>query len=399
VSDSNAAFKGPDSKENGSEDLGGASIRRGARVPLIIAAGVAVLVAIVVWMYMRAVAETNKVALAESAKGVTVIEARAAQYQASRRYIGTIDPWIEAKLGPQFTSAYVDTVLVRPGAVVKRGQVLATLDCRNASAESKAIQMQARALEAQQEALAHQASRIGGLLDGGFVSTNEVENQTAASVSKQAELLATNAKLLRASLEVDDCVMKAPFDGEVAGRMIDPGAFARPGSSIVSIVDRRTLRIVADVPETDFDVVSPNTEVRIHVIATNLDVSGKIARRSPAADASTRTVHFEIDLPDPERHIPVGTTAELRIDVGQPIPATEIPLIAASVRGTTATLFTANGDAARKVTVQTLGEIGGSLFLDPSFKAGTRVVTEGRSTLKDGERIAAKPSRERGQER
>src|SRR5262249_42931722 len=160
----------------------------------------------------------------------------------------------------------------------------------------------------------------------------EAENKTAESVAKQAELLAANAKLLRASLEVDDCIMRAPFDGEVSDRSSDPGAFARPGTSIVTIVDRKTVRIAADVPETDFAVVAPARDVKIRTIATGKEMTAKIARRSPAADPHTRTVHFEIDLSDPSRDIPVGTTAELTIDVGEPIPATEIPLAAASVR-------------------------------------------------------------------
>ena len=82
------------------------------------------------------------------------------------------------------SSAYVDTVLVRPGDVVKRGQVLATLDCRNASASSKAVAMQARALEAEQEAIAHESARVAELNEGGFASPNEIEKHAAESASK-----------------------------------------------------------------------------------------------------------------------------------------------------------------------------------------------------------------------
>jgi membrane fusion protein, multidrug efflux system len=367
---------------------------RNPLVPLVIAGGVLLTLIVGGWMYVRADAQTNKVTLSATPKGVTVVEAKEAHYRPSRKYIGTIEPWLEAKLGPQFTSAYVDTVLVRPGAVVKHGQVIATLDCRNASAESQAIQMQARALEAQQEALAHQATRIGGLVPGGFVSTNEVENKTAESVAKQAELLAANAKLLRASLEVNDCILRAPFNGEVSTRLSDPGAFARPGSSIVTIVDRSTVRISTDAPENDFQVVAPATEVKIRILATGKEMIGKIARRSPAADPATRTIDFEIDLSDPEREIPVGTTAELAIEVGEPTPAIEIPLIAASVRGSVATIFTVDGAAAHKATVRVLGEIKGNLYVETALKPGTHVITEGRSLIKDGDSVTERFARE-----
>ena len=52
-----------------------------------------------------------------------------------------------------------------------------------------------------------------------------------------------------ASLQVNDCVLKAPFSGEIADRLVDPGAFIRPGSAIATIVDRSLVRVVADVPE------------------------------------------------------------------------------------------------------------------------------------------------------
>ena len=58
--------------------------------------------------------------------------------------------------------------------------------------------MQARAIEADQAAIAHEAARVAELHDGGFVSPNEVEKHAAESASKEAELMETQAKLQRA---------------------------------------------------------------------------------------------------------------------------------------------------------------------------------------------------------
>ena len=361
------------------------------RLPLAIAAGTACVVGLGVLLVARAGSRVNDVALAGAPKPVTVVEARAATYRPARRYVGTIQPWIQAKVGPQLISAYVDTVLVRPGDAVKRGQVLATLDCRNASAASKAVSMQARALQAQQEAIAHQAARVAQLQEGGFASPNEIENRAAESASKTAEVMETQAKMQRATLEVNDCVLRAPFAGEIAARMVDPGAFVRPGEAVASIVDRNTVRVVGEVPEADFDVVGPATPVQIEALATSRALRGTIARRSPAADLSTRTVHIEADVPDPDRALPVGTTAELTIDVGEPRAATQIPLIAASLRGRAATVYTTDAaGVAHKAVFAVMGERDGSLFVEPKLAPGTRVVTEGRTLLKDGDRVAAK---------
>jgi RND family efflux transporter MFP subunit len=362
----------------------------GRPVRLIIGGATACVVALGIFLVARAGARVNNVALDSAPKGVTVVAAGAAQYRPWRRYVGTILPWIEARVGPQLISGYVDTVLVRPGDAVNRGQVIATLDCRNASAASNAVAMQARAIQAEQEAIAHEAARIAELKEGGFASPNEIEKRAADSASKQAELMETEAKMRRATLEVNDCVLRAPFAGEVATRAVDPGAFVRPGMDVATVVDRNTVRVVAEVPEGDFDVVGAGTPVRIRALANGRELRATIARRSPAADLSTRTVHLEIDVPDPDRSLPVGTTAELAIDVGAPQPATEIPLIGASVRGTKATVFVIEGQVAHKGVYTIKGERGGSLFVDPALRSGSHVVTEGRTLLKDGDRVEAK---------
>jgi RND family efflux transporter MFP subunit len=359
------------------------------RLRIIMLGGTALVVALGALLMGRAESQVNRVALDSKPKGVTVVEARAASYRPSRRYVGTILPWIEARVGPQLVSGYVDTVLVRPGDVVKRGQVLATLDCRNASASSKAVSMQARALQAEQTAVAHEAARVAQLEEGGFASPNEIERHAADSASKEAQLMETQARMQRASLEVGDCVLRAPFAGEVTSRPVDPGAFVRPGSEVASIVDRETVRVVAEVPESDFDVVHAGVPVEIRALATARPLHATISRRSPSADLATRTVHVEIDVPDHDRSLPVGTTAELSIDVGDPRPATELPLVAASVRGEKATVFVVDGKIAHKTVHAILGERAGNVFVATTLAPGSHVVTEGRSLLADGDAVEA----------
>lgn len=360
-----------------------------SRVPAMLAGMTAGLLGLGALLFFHARGATNDVALASRPKGVTVVAARAGTYRPVRRYVGTIEPWQAAKIGPQLVSAYVETVLVRPGAAVKRGQVLATLDCRNASALEQSISMQARALEATQAAVSREAARVSELLDGGYASANEVEIKQAESSSKQAQLAALQAQLAGTQLQVSDCVLRAPFDGEIADRQADPGAFVRPGSAITTLVDRSTVRVTADVPEDDFAAVAPGTPVRLHALAVDRELTGAIARRAPAADALTRTIHVEVDLANDDRSLPVGSTAEVTLEVGEPAPAVEVPLAAAVVKGRRANLFAVDGAVARAVAVKVLGERGGSLFVDPSLGDGRRVVLEGRTALADGDAVAA----------
>ena len=364
--------------------------REGRSVPAIILAGVALLVVLGGALVWRARSEQSTEALASAPKPVTVVVARSAAFRESRTYVGTLRPWIEASVGPQFLSAYVDTVLVRPGATVQRGQVLATLDCRNASASSQAVAAEARAIDARQQALAHESARVQTLLDGGYVSPNEAEQKSAQSAAEEAQLASQTAKLASTRLEVGDCILRAPFDGEIGTRTVDPGAFVRPGTPIVSVIDRRTVRMTFDVPEGDFAVVAPGTPVSIRVVATDRTMTGAIARRSPSADPETRTVHTEIDLADAKREIPVNTTGEVKIEVGEPTQCTAIPLVAAAIAGSSAIVYRVEDDVVKKTTLPMEGERGSDLFVATALPPGARVVTEGRATLADGDRVRAK---------
>jgi RND family efflux transporter MFP subunit len=359
-------------------------------IPAAIAVGVAGLLAVGGLLIHRAESKVNAVALSAAAKPVSVVAAQATTFRESRVYVGALRPWIEADIGPQFISAYVDTVLVRPGATPKRNEVLATLDCRNASAASQAALAEARAIDTRQQAVAHESARVNSLLDGGFVSPNEAEQKEAQSAVEGAQLASQRAKLASRALEVGDCVLRAPFDGEVATRTIDPGAFVRPGTAIVSIIDRSTVRMVFDVPESDFDVVVPGAAIGVHVVATDKTLGATISRRSPSADPDTRTVHCEADMPNASRDIPVNTTGEVRIDVGKPSPATAVPLASAAITGVKAAVFVVEGDVAHKRTFKILGERGGTVYLDGGLRPGTQVVTEGRAVLADGDAVAPK---------
>jgi RND family efflux transporter MFP subunit len=338
---------------------------------------------------VRTSSEQNHEALAGKPRGVTVVNARATSYRDERRYVGVVEPWIEAKVGPEFISSWLDTVLVRPGDRVKRGDLLATLDCRNASSNTENAAQQARSLEERQGAMASEAARLENLLGGGFISANELEQKKAQASANQAQLEALRAQLRNRNLEVSDCALRAPFDGEIAARSADPGTFVRPGQPVLSIIDRHLYRVVIDVPEVDFPLVELNTPVELRLMATGQKVNATISRRTPSAGNTTRTLRIEVDLSGKDVSVPVGTTAQVRLEVGTPQPASELPLLAARVRGTKATVYVIESGVSKKLQVTVLGEREGSIFVS-GLAANASVVTEGRATLADGDRVAAK---------
>jgi membrane fusion protein, multidrug efflux system len=365
------------------------------RTGMTLVFSVAAIAVLLVGLVHRSERDVNSVALADQPQPVSIVRTVAASYRATRTYVGSLEPWNVASVGPQFVSAYVDTVEVRPGAVVKKGDVLATLDCRDVHSSAAAVAARARALDAQQQALASQVKRLGELQQHGFVSADDVEQKTAASLAETEQLAAERAHMSSVSLEVADCVLRAPFDGEITARVIDPGAFVRPGASIIGLTDRHTVRFTADVPENDFRSVEPGTKVSLHVESLGVDLTGTITRRTPSADYSTRTVHFEVDLPNADRSIPVNVTAVATIEVGDTIATTQLPIRAAAVQNGRAFVFVVDGDVAHLRNAPVIGERGDTLFVDVSaLPPGAQVVTEGRALLSDNAHVVAQAEHE-----
>jgi RND family efflux transporter MFP subunit len=361
----------------------------GPAIVAISAAGGALTIGVVL-LSVRASHHVNRIPLESAARPVTVVAAQSAPYQDTRTYVGAMEPWVEASVGPQYISAYVATVVVRPGDTVKRGQIVATLDCSNPNAATRAVEMQARAADARGRAASDEAARFATMLAGGVVAPTDVEQKNAVSLAEAAKLLETRANVVKTSLDVGDCVLRAPFDGEVGTRNFDPGAFVHPGAAIVSVVDRDTMRVTVDASEKDLGALAPSTMVEIDILATGSHLSAPISRRAPRVDPSTRTIHFEVDVPDPGRQYPVGATAIVHVAVGKPVPATEVPTYAATQDEGKAKLFVVEHDVARAETLRVTGEVGGAVyFAKTTLPPGSLVVTEGRALLSDGDRVSA----------
>jgi multidrug efflux pump subunit AcrA (membrane-fusion protein) len=130
----------------------------------------------------------------------------------------------------------------------------------------------------------------------------------------------------------------------------------------------------------------------LRLLANSRDLDAKISRVSPAADPSTRTIHFEVDLDNKDLSISVGTTAEMLILESGGRRVIQIPSSAAKVEGHRATLFVIEGDRARKKVLPFLGEREGLLFLSPDLPQGSLVVLDGRNQLEDGDQVIARPA-------
>src|SRR5579871_2448682 len=88
----------------GTPPVAGPPRSRGVAVAIVLG-GLAVMGAVGAFV-QHSESQVNKVALASKPKPVTAVAAREATYRATHLYVGTLRPWVEANVGPQFVSAY-----------------------------------------------------------------------------------------------------------------------------------------------------------------------------------------------------------------------------------------------------------------------------------------------------
>lgn len=190
---------------------------------------------------------------------------------------------------------------VQEGMPVHKGDVLAQMDAREVNALNAAAQAKvgaAKAAKLQAEANLDQARRdlvrYEGLYREGAISRSMYENYVSkcdvlAAVYEQAEanVNATMEAFNQSSVNVDETVITAPFDGIVTTKYSEPGAMISAGMPIVAIQNPESNWVNFKVKETDLDKYELNREVTLYGRNKNLQVTGKIVDISQKPNFAT----------------------------------------------------------------------------------------------------------------
>jgi RND family efflux transporter MFP subunit len=185
--------------------------------------------------------------------------------------------------------------------------------------------------------------------------------------------------------------IRAPFDGSVTERFVDPGAFLQQ-SKIVSIVNTSKVRVLVDVPEAEVRFARTGTEATIRFDALPGEpVKAAISRSSGSLDPILRTMRIELDVPNPTLAIYPGMFAHVELGVERRPHALVIPSKAVTVLQNHRFVFVNLAGTARKVAVTvgpaegdwceaSSGLTGDELLILPDGKSltdGMAVITEG----------------------
>ena len=307
-------------------------------------------------------------------------------------------------------------VRVEEGMAVRRGQVLARLDdstVRSQLALAEARLGAARRAITEQEVRLREAqlalARTRRLVEEGVVGAADLDTDTAEVDSLAARIALSQEQVVVAEREIDvyrtqldDMVIRAPFDGVAIskdaeeGEMISPvsagGGFTRTGVS--TLVDMASLEIEVDVNESYINRVRDGQRVVANLDAyPDWDIPGAVITTVPAADRQRATVLVRIafDELDP-RILPDMGVSVAFLEDAPPEPRAGgtrllIPAGAVYRQDGQDILYVVRGDQVERRAVRLGTAVGNQVDVVAGLTAGERIVVEGAADLADGDRV------------
>ena len=331
-------------------------------------------------------------------------------HEVRRAYAARLEPAREASLAFESAGTLVE-VAVDEGARVARGTVLARLDTRRLEAERARLAAAREALDSDAELARLALARQSELETRGF-APGEALDEARLGVSRIASRVAeADAALALVDVELDEAVLRAPFDAVVGARALDPGATVAPGTEVLALFEDVAPRLRVGLPAARAAALDPDRAHRF--VADGRTVSARLVARRPDVDPRTRTVSTLFAPVEGEGDaLLFGELLELELVERVPGEVFEVPLaaLAEDERGLWSVMTVTDRHAARsdaadgpatgptddpadggatlaRAAVEIVHLDGERAWVAADLADGTLVVADGRHRTVDGERV------------
>ncbi|MBZ5605353.1 MAG: efflux RND transporter periplasmic adaptor subunit [Acidobacteriia bacterium] len=325
-------------------------------------------------------------------------------------------------------SGFVKTLSVDYGSRVKAGQVMAVLEIpelqlqiaqdeasiRNSKDQVTRAEHELNRIEATHKVLHLQYDRLSGVAKSkpGLVAQQEVDDSQGKDLAAEAQVEASKSNLQSAQSQLqvaeakrdrdqvmfDYAKITAPFAGVVTQRYANLGTLMQAGTSsstqalpLVKLSQDDMFRLVIPIPESYVSYIKVGDSVAVNVPALNHNYPGKVARFSVDVKEDTRTMHTEVDVPNPGRTLVPGMYAEATITLERKSNVISVPLQAVNHDGDATLVYIVDASSklvSRKVVLGIQTATDAEVL--SGLQEGEMVVVSDRGGLKVGEVVQPK---------
>jgi RND family efflux transporter MFP subunit len=343
---------------------------------LIIVVALVIIAGLIVVRRIRVHQKENAPLAPEPTIAVRVAAVAQERVVRSRHVLGAVLGADEADLAPR-VMAQVVAVNVREGDLVQAGQVLATLDDREAQdalGEARTAQTAAEAAYLAQ----HDATvRDRRLFEVKAIAQEQWDRSVATDAAAAAQREAAARRLDSAQTRLSYCQLAAPAAGVVARRLADPGDLAVPGKPLFKFVRQETVRVRADLPPEDWTALRIGLPVTLTLGTTKVEAT--VSRVFPAMGAN-QLASFEADVPQPPAGFVSGAAVGVDVQLGT-AEGLAVPSAALLESDRGAFVFAVANDMVRAVKVEVLDRSLEKVVVKGDLRAGEPVVVAQPSRL------------------
>ncbi len=254
--------------------------------------------------HKRVVEKNHAPLLTETPASVQVAPVRRGPLESAHHVLGEVRAADEAEIAPR-VSGEIREVLVREGDTVARGAVLARLDTEELQDAVAAAAAEVEAARVAQLAQSASTSRDSTLFVNNAISREAWEHSQAVEAAAAARLEVAQRHRAQAQVQLGYAVARAPFDGVVSGRMVDPGDLAVPGKPMLRMVRQSSVRVRGEISPALLTRIHRGTPVDLTLGDHHLEAA--VSRVFPAMQGS-HLATFEVDVSHPSPGFVAGAT-------------------------------------------------------------------------------------------
>jgi RND family efflux transporter MFP subunit len=330
-------------------------------------------------------------------------------------FTGTLYPNSQFVIAPKIAGR-LEKLHVKIGDTVRRNQLIAELESDEylqqvdqAKAELEVARANLAESRSSLEIAAKEFERVKTLRQKKIASESELDASEAQLTAQQAkykvalaQVSQKEAALKAAQVRLSYTQIRASWeDGDstrvVGERFVDEGAMLAANTSIVSILDTRTLTGVIHIIEKDYPKIRTGQKASLETDAYPGRIfTGHVVRIAPLVKEMTRSARVELEVPNPDGLLKPGMFIRANIEFSRLEEATVVPVEALVKRGGVQGIFLLEREEmkARFVPVRTgMTDKTFAQVLEPALSG--EVVTLGHHLLEDGSSVIL-PAQEPG---